>query len=74
MENISNNCHREVAKASERLYLQIRQKDLLLEKKVQEINVLKDRNLHALKLLSEDLRVYYEAKLREQQRTMNIEH
>jgi hypothetical protein len=66
VNDISINCHREVAKASERLYLQIRQKDLLLDKKVQEINTLRDRNVHALKLFSEDLRVFYEAKLREQ--------
>jgi hypothetical protein len=46
--------------------LQIRQKDLLLDKKVEEINALKDRNLHALKHFSEDMRVHYEAKLRDQ--------
>ena len=74
VENISINCHREIAKASERLYLQIRQKDLLLDKKVEEIIALKDRNMHALKHYSEDMRVYYEAKLRDQQRTLTIDY
>jgi len=46
--------------------LQIRQKDLLLDKKVEEILAIKDHNLHALKHFGEDMRVYYEAKLREQ--------
>jgi hypothetical protein len=31
VEDISLNCHREVAKASERLFLQIRQKDLHID-------------------------------------------
>ena len=46
----------------------------MLDKKTEEINNLRERNLHSLKLLSEDLRVYYESKMREQQRTLTQEY
>lgn len=70
LEEISRECHREVAKATEKLYAQIRQKDLQLKLKGEEIAALKEKNLRDHKLLSEDLRMQFECKLNNQKKIM----
>ena len=62
---MSRQSHREVVRASERLYVQIRQKDLIIQQRNAEITSLKEKHTINLKILTEDLRMQCEMKLRD---------
>lgn len=67
-------CQKLVIKSTERLSIQMRMKDLLLKQRNTEYEKLKERHQHETKLLVEDMRMQYEYKLRELERTVTLRY
>lgn len=71
LEDTLKDCHRAVQKNTERLSAIIREKDFQLKHKVEDMARMTDLHQHNLKILTEDLRMQFELKLRDLEKLMN---